>query len=227
MDALIGKRLKEFRTRTGRKMSAISIATGIKTDTLYKWEKGTRPSNVAEYHALLQYLDRMESVQENWFLNEPGSQAIAYNIPKPAFMRLSLRHPGKPVPVNNGNVSPGTVTLINDEPQLIVDFLEAPFLGLVEGVIDVVGDSMSPTFKSGSKVAIVRLQDPTILNWGEYYYIIDKNLQGLVRRVGPDKTDNSIVLMPDNPDTEKYPPIIRRWEQIVAIFKVMANICRL
>jgi transcriptional regulator with XRE-family HTH domain len=223
MDVSIGKRLKEFRYRTGRKMSAIATATGIKIDNLYKWEKGTRPANVSEYNTLLQYLQTMDSIPENW-TSDPH---YTHTPPRPTFMRIALKQHSPPVPVNMPNLSAGIIVMINEELNLIVDYFEAPFLGSIDGVIDVQGDSMSPTFKSGSKIAITRLQDPTLLNWGEHYFIIDKNHDCLLKRVGPDKKENSIVLKSDNPDEGKYPPISRRWEQIETIFKVKACITRL
>jgi hypothetical protein len=225
MDAFIGKRLGEFRQRTGRKMSVITAATGIKSDTLYKWEKGTKPSSLRECNALIAYLDKMESITENWLINDQQG-LYAHTLPRPAIMRLPLKPNKRAVPANNVKLSPGTITIVNDEPELIVDYLEAPFLGQVEGVVDVVGESMYPSFKSGAKVAVARLQDPTLLIWGDFYYVIDKNLVGLLKRVGPGKTEESIILKSENPDTEKYPPIVRRWDQIEAIFKVKADINR-
>jgi phage repressor protein C with HTH and peptisase S24 domain len=64
------------------------------------------------------------------------------------------------------------------------------------------------------------------LNWGFYYYIIDKNWDGIVRRVYQGETENSIQLVSDNPNQDKYPPIQRQWEHIEAIFRVTAGILR-
>ena len=49
MDSLIGIRLKAYRKRTGTKMPSISRAISIPPETLYKWEKGTKPSDINEY----------------------------------------------------------------------------------------------------------------------------------------------------------------------------------
>jgi phage repressor protein C with HTH and peptisase S24 domain len=225
MDNNIGKRLKAFRDRTGRKMGAISIATGIKTDTLYKWEKGTRPSNVAEYTALTNYLNKMESVPESWPINDKQTNLTEGTF-TPAVMRLNLASNKHAVPANSSIAAPGSVMVINNEPQMVVDFIKVPCLGDVEGLVNVEGDSMAPTFENGSKAVIQRLNDPTLLNWGDCYYIIDKNLNGLLRRLTPGKNDESLILKADNPDQEKFPPITRSLSQIQAIFRAKAQLVR-
>jgi hypothetical protein len=86
---------------------------------------------------------------------------------------------------------------------------------------------MEPTFKNGCRVAIIRLKEPRTLNWGECYFIIDNNWLGAVKRIYPGETANSIKLVSDNPNQAKFPPIIRQWNQITAIFKVQAGILKL
>ena len=55
----------------------------------------------------------------------------------------------------------------------LVDRINAPFLGKGEGVIEVIGDSMAPTFINGCRIVIIRLNVYRILEWGKCYYIID------------------------------------------------------
>jgi len=216
MDYHIGQRLKAFREQTKIKMPAIAALTGIAKETLYKWEKGTKPSDINDYFSLKSYLDKMENKLEEEQLD------IEYR--KPATMRLPLNHNRVPIPQTDGKAAAGTILFSNDEPELIVDRINAPFLGPVEGIIEVSGESMAPTFASGCRVAISRLNNYRILDWGWYYYIIDKNWQGYVRRVYPGETENSLCLMSDNPNQDKFPPTQRQWEHIEAIFRVMAAI---
>lgn len=214
----IGVRLKEFRERTRTKMPAVAAITGIAKETLYKWEKGTKPSDINEYFTLKSYLDRMENILEE--------EIIAFENQKPATVRLPFNKNRLPVPQTDGKAAAGTVKLVDNEPELIVDRINAPFLGDVEGVIEVIGDSMEPTFKSGCRVAITRLKDYRILDWGLYYYIIDTNWKGLVRRVYQGDIPNTIRLVSDNPHQERYPPIQRSWNQIEGIFKIIAWIIK-
>jgi phage repressor protein C with HTH and peptisase S24 domain len=218
MDHQIGLRLKAFREKTKTKMPAIATLTGIAKETLYKWEKGTRPRDINDYFKLKSYLDKME--------NKLDEEQLELENQKPATLRLPFNRSRVPVPQTDGKAAAGTVTFFDNEPELIVDRINAPFLGVVEGVIEITGESMEPLFRSGCRIAIIRLNNYRLLYWGSYYYIINKNWDGIVRRVYPGETENSIQLVSDNPNQEQFPPIQCEWENIVAIFRVTACIVR-
>jgi transcriptional regulator with XRE-family HTH domain len=225
MQPSIAKRLKEFRKKTGLKMPVIAEATHIKLDTLYKWERGTMPRNVEQYNALVQYMDNIEKGNINWRA-ENLSADYNHALYKSSIVRIALRRYRRPLPLTNAKFTPGTITFFENEPELIAYYFDASFLGSIDGVIDVADDAMSPVFKNGSKMAITRLQDYTLLNWGECYYIIDKNLNCILRRVGPGETEDSISLLSDHADQKRYPPITRKWDQIETVFKVKAIITK-
>jgi phage repressor protein C with HTH and peptisase S24 domain len=86
---------------------------------------------------------------------------------------------------------------------------------------------MEPTFPNGCRVTITRLKNIRSLSSGRYYFIIDTNWQGIVRRVYQDEKDNCIRLVSDSPDQTKYPPIEKSMDQIEAIFLVGASITKL
>ena len=100
-------------------------------------------------------------------------------------------------------------------------------LGRVDKVIEVSGDSMLPTFKHGTLICITSLPNPKVINWSELYYIVDKNGEGIVRRIYAGENENSIKLLSDNPDQITFAPIIREWDAIDAIYKVKAVIYKL
>jgi len=216
MDYSIGIRLKEFRSRTGVKMPEIEKATGISKDNLYKWEKGSIPRHSDDFIRLRDYLDKMEK-------EFPDSPHV-YEPQRTTTLRLPLNPHKVAISQVGGKVSAGTVTIENDEPELIVDRIDAPFLGHVEGVLEVTDESMEPTFKKGCRIAITRLKDPQIIYWGECYFIIDKNGQGSLKRLYKGTTDDNILLVSDNPNKEKYPPTELKINKIEAILKVKACI---
>ena len=74
----IGNRLKEFRKRKNIKMPAIAEATGISKENLYKWEKGTKPSDFELYNKLVKYLDKMENAPDHVY-EEPRSNGAHSN----------------------------------------------------------------------------------------------------------------------------------------------------
>ena len=158
--------------------------------------------------------------QETTYKHHPKNQGKLLKL------RLPLKKRGKPTPVSNDKATPGMVVLINEEPELILEYIDVPFIGWVDGVVEVVGESMHPTFKNGDRIAIKRLDNRSLLNWGEYYYIVDTNWQGVVKRILEGNNGDHIVLQSDNPDQKKFPPIKRRWKDIEAVFKVTGAITK-
>lgn len=215
----IGFRLRDFRENSGIKMPEIAAITGIAKDTLYKWERGTKPSDLNEFFKLKLYLDKMENrQQEETFDLAPR---------KPFLLRLPFDKSKPAAPYQNNAMLTGTVILTNNEPEIIVERINAPFLGLVEGAIRITDDTMAPQFPVGSWVVISRLKNIRILYWGYYYYIVDSNLEGILRRIFPGGTKGTLKLVSDNEDQAKYPPVELPWDRIRTIFKVMGGIKRL
>jgi hypothetical protein len=83
---------------------------------------------------------------------------------------------------------------------------------------------MEPKFKSGNLVALKKLRFTKIINAGYYYYVIDMNHQGLLRRVRPAAENNSIILAAEN--GKDYPEITRKMDDILAIFSIEAVIMK-
>jgi transcriptional regulator with XRE-family HTH domain len=216
----IGERLKEVRKRKNIKMPAIAAATGISKENLYKWEKGTKPSDFAQYNKLAEFLDKVENTPDYVYEDPKTNNTKQTKQAVPSiFTGVYLTHDEEALPLADGN-APG-ITTLNDKPMLVGWRIDAPVIGNFDCVIAVTGDSMEPKFKSGSWVALKKLRFTKILNAGYYYYVVDKNLQGLLRRVQPAAENNSIILIAEN---EQYPEIIRKIDDVLAIFSVEAVI---
>jgi len=99
-------------------------------------------------------------------------------------------------------------------------------LGPIDQLVEITGESMSPTFNHGSLVALCDLQNPELLYWSQYYYVLDANGQGLVRRVYASDIQNCIKLVSDHPDQIVHPPMSISWSQIKSISKVKAEIVK-
>lgn len=221
MSYLIGARLKAYREKYGVEMPEIEKATGISRHKMYKWENGKSPRKQSDFLTLSNYLDEMEKKKQSVSDNN-----IEYERNKTATLRLPLDPAKAATSQLSGKAAAGTLIRENDIPELIVDRIEAPFLGNVEGVVEVTDENMEPTFKKGCRVAVTRLKHKQILKWGECYFIIDKNGEGSVSRVYQGEAENSILLVSDNPDKEKYPTFQRNLDQIEAILKVKAGILK-
>jgi hypothetical protein len=206
-------------------MPEISRATGIAKDNLYKWERGAKPSDVLLYNKLNDYLDKVELAAGDGSVSEAVME-YKNQFRRVATMRVPLEGDGKPAPYLTGNIAAGTVVLVNEKPELIVDRIDAQCLGEVDGLVEITNESMEPTFSKGSRIAITRLKNQRLLDWGECYYLIDKNWQSSIKRIYPGESSEKIQLVSDNPDRTKYPPYEREWSQIETICKVKAEIKR-
>jgi len=218
----IGKRLKEFRKRKGIKMPALAAATGISKENLYKWEKGTKPSDFDQLKVLIEYIEKMDSssdqvIEEPKLINTKKGKAAT-----PFLTGIFLSQDEESLLLYDNNAAPGNIIIINKQPILVASRIDAPVIGDVDGVIPVTGESMEPRFRSGNWIAIKKLRFIKIINAGFFYYIIDKNHTGLIRRVRPAGENNSIVLTAEN--GKDYPEITRKMDEILAIFSIEAVI---
>jgi transcriptional regulator with XRE-family HTH domain len=214
----IGNRLKEFRKRKNIKMPAVAAATGISKENLYKWEKGTKPSDFKLYNKLVEYLDKMENAPD-YVYEEPKSNGAAHHKQSaPSLLTgILLSRDDEALSLSDNSAAPGKAINFEEKPILILCRIEAPFIGDTDGVMPVPDDSMEPKFKIGNWIALKKLRFTKIINAGYYYYVIDKNLKGLLRRVRPAAESNSIILTAENED---YPEITRNWDDILAIFSI-------
>ena len=217
----IGKRLKEFRKRKNIKMPAIAAATGISKENLYKWEKGTKPSDFDQLQTLIEYINNMDNAPDQ-VAEDPKLIKKAKTSSTTFLTGIFLSQDEESVLLYDNNAAPGNVIIINKQPILVASRIDAPVIGDVDGVIPVTGDSMEPRFKSGNLIAIKKLRFTRIINAGSFYYIVDKNHTGLIRRVRPAGETNSIILISEN--AEDYPEITRKMDEILAIFSIEAVI---
>lgn len=224
MDTFIGTRLKEFRERTRIRMPEIAKETGISKENLYKWEKGTKPSDINEYNKLKDYLDKMDNTHN--LVSEPE---VIYGkssnqSPKSRLISIFLTQDDDPQLYPDQNAIPGSVITLRNQLALIAWRNDSPVIGEVDGLIPVSGESMEPRFKSGSLIALKKLKFIKIINAGYYYYIIDKNGKGLLRKVKTSGESNSITLSSEN--EADYPTITRNWDDILAIFSIEAVVTK-
>jgi transcriptional regulator with XRE-family HTH domain len=182
MEYAIGQRLAAFRKKYGVVMPAIAKATGITKENLYKWEKGTKPSNFNDYRALDEYIRTME---EKGGPPSTGRRRGRSGIPDGALVDRE-----------------DTLTIPN--VQLVVHFTEG---------------SMIPLYKPGCRLCLRRVPHPRSLVWGNVYYFVDLNDKGILRRVYATADKETIRLLSYDP--EEYPPIMRQYNELNAVYEVI------
>lgn len=59
----LSEQLKAFKKKTGESIPEIAEKTGIPEANLYKWQNGTKPTNIEHYNVLIKYMDgKLENV---------------------------------------------------------------------------------------------------------------------------------------------------------------------
>ncbi len=187
------------------------------------WDKGKKPSDFGLYNKLVEYLNEMENVPDQVSEDPKLNGTRKTKSSAASFLTgIFLAQDEEPLLLFDNNAAPGTVITINEQPVLVAARIEAPVIGDVDGVIPVTGDSMEPKFRSGNWIAIKKLRFTKILNAGFFYYIVDRNLTGIIRRVRPGGENNSIILSAEN--AKDYPETSRKMDDVLAIFSIEAVI---
>lgn len=197
MEQPIGERLRAFRVMTGTPWSEIVKATGILECTLSNWERGTKPLK-AGYEKLSAFLEEQE-----------------WN----ARRRLRLDHPGSYYLYAWPVWETGTVIMVKNEPQLVVEAATSALWQPTDGGIYMKDDSMGPEIKKGAFLVIRRLKRKDILWDNRFYFIIDNNYNTYLGRLYscPSSNDRKIELSFDNKD---YPSIYIKMNKIKYVFLV-------
>ncbi len=149
--------------------------------------------------------------------NEPGETYLSNRRVKKNGQTKNL------TPVFNTRASAGTAILFNDRPELVIEYVDIPFIGKSDGVIEIVGDSMNPTYGNGSRIAVRKLDDKELVYPNECYYVIDANYDGRVKRLMKSTKSNHIVLHSDN---KEYPDVELPWDKILAVCKILCRIIK-
>lgn len=190
----------------------LSKESGIPSYRIYKWIDGKAAPKEEDSQKL-----------KNWLASAREGRVVD-QVPEFTKFRTSL-FDNCLTPLIDGPAA-GTIEKIDGDAVIFLDYLKAPFIGEIDGAIEVTGDAMIPTFIPGSRIAIQRLDDPKIFYQGEIYFLIDANLFGIVRRMYEGEGAGTVLLVADNPDRNKYPAVKRSWNDIKAVFKVKADINR-
>jgi DNA repair protein RadC len=98
----------------------------------------------------------------------------------------------------------GYAFIINDAGQLAVK---------------VMGESMSETWVPGTVLALQRLEDKTLLIWGELYLVMNKRYPAKAGRVY--ESTGGIEIRFDN---AVYRAITIKWDDVIGVYKVKASI---
>jgi len=166
----IGKRLRTYRDRTKTELQVIAAITGISVSTLFNWEQGKKPRNILDLCKLVIFLDKMEDNLDEALGNMEYQKFIT--------LRLPLKRKDAAIPQIDNTQPLGSIIISKGEPELIVGSIYSPFLGAMDGVIEVGEDNLAPSYPKGSFIGIKWVNIEEIIDWGRCYYVIKKMDKG-------------------------------------------------
>lgn len=232
-------RLNMFLKETGKSVADLAredviIEAKIAYGNLIKWTKGHKPDDHNQQKVLEHYIDKelaseLEKQREREVTLLKLRNSLEINEREPIYeskfrtavrVQVPLKGNGKPWRVTDPNVVTGSLIKTNSEQEIILDLVEVPFIGEVDGAIEMIGDSMEPTYMNGCRLFVTRVDNLHDLEWGACYLIIGTNNEISIKRVYQSHVSDCVLLKSDNPDQEKYPPYAKPWDKILTIFKI-------
>jgi len=217
------KKLKELRNEFNYTQQQMADKLGISLTQYQNYEVKTIPPHekILKLNNILDFdfsrIIYKENVGNNWEIAEDEHPYIT--------KRRNKKNHNKPnlTPVFDIKASAGRAILFNDRPEIIADYVDIPFIGKSDGVIEIVGASMNPTYVNGTRIAVRKLEDKQLIYPNECYYIIDVNYDGRVKRLIKSEKPDHIILRSDNKD---YPDVELPWEKIVSVCKILCRIIK-
>lgn len=184
MDASEIKRL-----RKSLKLSQSAFADLIDSSlrTIQNYEKGnTRPPA----DALIKLQEIYKNAQDDAYSNE-------VNEPKTDYKTKKNR-----VPVYEIDVTSSIVSSFSDIKEIPSYYMDYEPFNDCDAVVTNYGDSMYPDYKNGERLAVKKIVNFDVLNWGETYLVItdaEANDLKTVKRVHPHEDNDKIILRAGNP----------------------------
>ena len=216
------KNLIEFlMKKTNKNQSQLSVGAGYEIDTLSQLKSKPEGHEAVIKKLKLIYKDELKNSMFD------DSMTNALEDPREPYILNRRRNKNgnkkNLTPVFNTRASAGHAILFNDRPELIAEYVDIPFIGKSDGVIEIVGQSMSPTYVNGTRIAVRKLEDKQLIYPNECYYIIDVNYDGRVKRLIKSEKEDHIVLRSDN---KEYPDVELPWSKIISVCKILCRIIK-
>jgi hypothetical protein len=224
MEETLQDKINRVIALTGITVKELAYDLGVARSNLYKWKASANPRDHHVFDRMVRKLDKILANPSNFRrINE-----IVYSIEnskdeiQPLFVSIYLNQDDLPELYTGNSAIPGSVIDVNGKTALIAYRNSSPLFGNADGLITIAGDSMAPVFKNGSIIAIKKAKSNKMLVAGNYYFIIDTDNVGLLRRVVTVEDEKEILLVSDN--GREHPPLIRNLNDIQAIFKIVLMI---
>ena len=202
---MIGDKIKERRNELNLKQSELSLMTGIKTTTISNYENNVSTPNEQNLYKLMDALkcdanflfewEETEQLQPTYAerqqikkyrsLDEYGKKAVD-GLLNTEYDRCTYHTTEQEIihlPKSVLKASAGLGNWLDEQQLESVSVLDTPQSRKANLVIEVDGDSMSPTYENGDNVLVNTKSDVAIGDIG--IFIVDGN--GYIKKLGTDR----------------------------------------
>lgn len=226
MNESINDRIKELITkRYNGNASAFAREVGIKQPTLNTiiGERKSKPS-----FDVINAIALSANINTDWLLTGKGDMLKKDNeeLVKLSIEESVTKSIGVPY-YENIEGTCGIVSQFNDYKEMPTFYINYQHFNDCNAYIPVVGDSMYPQYCSGEIIAVKRIFNMEIIQWGEAYFVVtNENSNNLktVKLVHPHEDPDKIILRASNPNF-KGDTIINKAD-IISMFIIKGKIKR-
>lgn len=165
-------------------------------------------------------LNSIEDINPDWLLNEKGDMFREKYLP--------TNTEGKGVPYfEDIEASCSILEMPMDTPENPTFYIDYEHFNDCNAYIPVVGDSMYPQYCAGEIVAVKRIYNLDVIQWGEAYLIVtNDNANNLrtIKQIHYCEDESKIILRASNPNFKGDTKINK--EDIVSLFIIKGKIKR-
>lgn len=213
-------RLDNYMKINGLNDNKLTIETGISNGLIGK----ARKRGSLSQENISKILERYPELDANWLFTGIGEMIKTNTIsivnePKSIYNKTSTT-PQKGIPLIPIEAMAGYTTGSMQIMEYDTERFVVPTFKGADYLIGVRGSSMYPKYNSGDIVACKHLNLDTFFQWNKVY-VIDTIQGALIKRVCKGSTDESVLIVSDNP---KFEPFELHRSEINAIAIVMGVI---
>lgn len=202
--------LSELRKSLGLKQKDFANNIGIAQSYLSELERGVKPMTEDVYR----------SIEERY-----GTDLLIKHTSQKSDI-IAKKTEGVPY-YENIDVTGGIATLFQDNKEIPTFYINYEHFNDCTAYVPVVGDSMYPKYASGEIIAVKRIYNLDIIQWGEAYLVVtngNANDLRTVKLLHPHDDESKIVLRASNPNF-KGDTVIDKCD-IISLFLIKGKITR-
>lgn len=200
-------RLREMRKTLGLTQEDVASIIGISRSTYTGIEQGKAP--LTDRNKML-ILDKLH-INPIWFdsglgepLIAPDALKIMKDIQSECSEEIQAAERKQGVPYyENIEGTCGIIPQFSDYSEVPTFYIDYEHFNDCTAYIPVVGDSMYPQYCSGEIIAVKRIYNMDVIQWGEAYFVVtNDNANGLktVKQIHWCDDDSKIILRASNPN---------------------------